>query len=199
MSPLRARLALLALAATACGSSPPPVVEPSDEPASDERDEPAEVVGPSAPAVTEVGPELRGQPLVLQGTSGGPIAAGTLHPGCSGHVAQAPLHMVRVTAALPELRLTARSGSDTTLVVRLADGTFLCDDDGAGQLNPLVRLSPAPPGTLAIWVGSYRRDESAAYVLELSAAVGSGGPAPPPPNDGTGVVQLEEAQGSTQP
>lgn len=52
-----------------------------------------------------------------------------------------------------EIRVTA--GCDTVLLVNDASGRWLFDDDGAGQLNPVVRIPQAPAGAYDIWVGTF--------------------------------------------
>jgi hypothetical protein len=66
----------------------------------------------------------------------------------------------------PDVRLRYRAGSlplhisayaareDLTLIVRLPDGRFLCNDDHTG-LDPAVSISDPRSGTYEVWVGVY--------------------------------------------
>ena len=62
----------------------------------------------------------------------------------------------------------ARSNSDTTLVVRDAQGRVFCDDDSGGNRNPMVVLQPMSAGNYDVWIGSYQRGTNARYTLGFS-------------------------------
>ncbi|MBK7155376.1 MAG: hypothetical protein IPH72_26940 [Sandaracinaceae bacterium] len=77
---------------------------------------------------------------------------------------------------VPELRAASEGyggeGSsedpfDTTLVVQLPDGSFLCNDDTHG-LNPAVQLEPVPSGQLRVWVGSYQEGQEGDYQMAFT-------------------------------
>lgn len=76
--------------------------------------------------------------------------------GCVGVIADAPDYLLTVTGSgTSVLTIAAQSGADTTMVVGLPDGTWLCDDDSGGNLNPLTRQLTAGPGRYPIWIGTY--------------------------------------------
>ena len=64
------------------------------------------------------------------------------------------------------LRVLAHSDVDTTLVVQLADGTYLCNDDTDGR-DPVVEGS-FPAGNHNVYVGTYSAGQTAPYTLGLT-------------------------------
>lgn len=102
--------------------------------------------------------------------AGGPVDA-TVRAGdtCTGNVASRPSFSLRYTAGELPLIISAQSDTDTTLVVRAPDGSFSCDDDSAGNLNPVVRFDTPRSGRYQIWVGRFGADsEAAPAVLNIS-------------------------------
>lgn len=109
-------------------------------------------------------------PHVVRGQSGGPVSAGTFSPSCRGNVPSSPQHVVTFDTAFRNLRIMARAQGDSTLIVRMPDGSYRCADDDDG-LNPVVSGS-FEPGTYQIYVGSYHQGTQMPYVLgftELSS------------------------------
>lgn len=76
---------------------------------------------------------------------------------CSyGNVADAPdIDMYYRTGGSTTLYIYVRSSKDTTLLINRPDGTWVCNDDDLGSLNPLVVIPNAPDGLYNIWVGTY--------------------------------------------
>ncbi|MGE0742093.1 MAG: hypothetical protein AB7O98_12185 [Hyphomonadaceae bacterium] len=77
---------------------------------------------------------------------------------------------------------TIAEGSDLTLAIRAPDGTWLCDDDSAGNLNARVVVPEPATGTFEIWVGSYGPSQPATAPIQLAAG--------PPP---TAIRRLDRA------
>jgi hypothetical protein len=89
-------------------------------------------------------------------TAGGPRRPD--HGQCAyGYVATAPGANVTYTASgRAHLYIYARSRTDTTLLVHLPDGRWVCNDDGLGDArNPFLVIPSAPSGLYNIWVGTY--------------------------------------------
>lgn len=113
-------------------------------------------------------------PTVLGGTAGGPLAAAsTLGAECEAQLATAPNHVLDVTLPFATMTLTVESPGDTVLVVRLADGEVLCDDDsapveGAEGDDARLVLTPLPPGRHEVWVGMAPGGAPAEYTLAVS-------------------------------
>jgi len=102
-------------------------------------------------------------PHTIDLVSGGEVAASYLGAGCTGFAAVAPDYRLNWSGNSPELRVffAAQDGGDTTLLVNLPDGSWVCNDDARDSVNPLVAISDPPEGQYDIWVGSYN---AGAYV-----------------------------------
>lgn len=113
-------------------------------------------------------------PHNVQLTAGGPInVQNTLGGGCVGYVASAPdfdLVWQAGNSGLP-LVISANSQADTTLVVRMPNGQWVCEDDGGhNALNPGLRIDNPQSGLYDIWVGTYSGGTAPA-VLSISELV----------------------------
>ncbi len=96
-------------------------------------------------------------PYTVELSSGGSIDAETLSSQCRGFIANAPdvrLHYESGSGVLP-LIIKVESDADTTLVVNAPNGSWYCDDDTGGGLNPLMRFEDPDGGRYEIWVGTY--------------------------------------------
>ena len=115
--------------------------------------------------VTALTPGFSPDPMILRGSAGGPTDASTQNPMCRGFVGLLPSHTLQLASPMP-LRILAHSDADTTLVVRLADGSYLCNDDTDGH-DPVVEGS-FPAGDHDVFVGTYSSGSSAPYALGLT-------------------------------
>jgi hypothetical protein len=108
-------------------------------------------------------------PHLAQGVSGGNTDASTLNPQCRGYVSSRPDHIFVASGQFNLIRFIINAGTnDTTLVIRKPDGSYLCDDDGAGAgTNPAVQAMLAP-GTYQIYVGSYMQGQNYPYNLAVT-------------------------------
>lgn len=108
-------------------------------------------------------------PHTVNLTAGGSIAVDV--PGCNyGHVANAPdVDFYYNGSGGRTLYIYAVSGSDTTILINRADGSWLCDDDGFGDGDPIVVIPNARSGLYNIWVGTYGTDTAPAtlYISEI--------------------------------
>ena len=101
--------------------------------------------------------------------AGGDIDAIALGGGCAGMIANAPDVDLYFDSGRYPLNIYVRSNADTTLVVNLPNGEWICSDDAEG-LNPLVSLRSPPSGLYNIWVGTYasgRLESATLYVSEI--------------------------------
>lgn len=96
-------------------------------------------------------------PYKVEVVSGGEVAANYLGGACTGFAAVAPDFRLNWNGNSDELRFffVAADGGDTTLLVNLPDGSWICNDDGADTVDPMVGLSNPQEGQYDIWVGSY--------------------------------------------
>ncbi|MCB9596742.1 MAG: hypothetical protein H6719_28730 [Sandaracinaceae bacterium] len=149
----------LLLAICACGGNsssddtPPPI--PSVAPPAPA---PTPAVAPTpAPAATtliNLSSGFMPDPNTSTGTAGGTLMASTFDPHCRGNLPSAPQHTLMLGTDFRSLNVMVHSTSDTTLVIRTPDGSYRCDDDSGGSLNPKVSGSWGP-GTYQIWVGVF--------------------------------------------
>jgi hypothetical protein len=116
-----------------------------------------------------IGPGFAPTPIIMGGSAGGSVDASTMGGasaamgyGCIGMMPSAPQHVLDVTAPISHLRIVvdtyvpgAGGSSDTTLMVRLPDGSLWCDDDGGGELQPMVEGTVSTPGRVEVFVGGY--------------------------------------------
>lgn len=141
-----------------------PDVEPQSEGAYD-----GTAIRPEGASTT-----IESLPATVVVEAGGPVLNPVAGPACAGFVGERP------TAALTaggDLTIEAEADDDTdlTLVVRTADGAWFCSDDARGTA-PTVRITGAPAGVHAIWVGTFsRRSAPPQATLTVTA------PPPPPP------------------
>jgi len=111
---------------------------------------------PGAQTALTLAPGFAPDPTIVTGTAGGMVAASTMGPTCVGSIASAPNVVITTTAPFSTLRFVVSASQDTTLVVHLANGQVLCDDDSGGSLNPAATAA-VPPGRHEIYVGEYNR------------------------------------------
>ncbi len=102
-------------------------------------------------------------PYIVQITSGGNVNANSISDGCSGYVGNTPDFRLHWTGKTSELRIffeSEYSFEDTTIIIKLPNGQYLCNDDAIDDgLDPMVIISGASGGTYDIWVGSYEEDD----------------------------------------
>jgi hypothetical protein len=120
------------------------------------------------PMVT-LAPGFAPDPMTLSGIAGGPVSATTLGASCTANIAAAPNHILNVTAPFASLRVTGNSSTDTVLVIRMADGRVVCNDDGGGYPNPQI-MEMFGVGQHQVWVGTFSAGTTGAYTLSVSAA-----------------------------
>ena len=113
-------------------------------------------------------------------TSGGKIQVDA-GPCGYGFVANAPdLDLYYSTSGSTDLYVYAEGEGDTTLLINLPNGDWVCDDDSHGGTDPLVVIPSAADGLYDIWVGSYSDASHSAtlYISEIrpDGATGSRGP-----------------------
>jgi len=95
-------------------------------------------------------------PYSVRLSAGGTIdARQTLGGSCRGMIASPPDFQLYYNAGrVYPLHIFVQSGADTTLVINDPDGNWRCNDDGMGNLNPLVSYTNPPSGRYDIWVGT---------------------------------------------
>lgn len=87
-----------------------------------------------------------------------PPAEGQRVAACEGYAAAAPALTVDLTFPYPYLRVffVGAEGTDPTLIVRMPDGQWYCNDDSFGSQNPTVDiLGSTATGQAQVWVGNW--------------------------------------------
>ncbi len=92
-------------------------------------------------------------PVQVNLTAGGQIR--TTLGGVQTSVADAPDFKLYYQAGSLPLTLHVQAGADTTLLVNLPDGSWVANDDGAGNLNPMLHFPFPQSGRYDIWVGTF--------------------------------------------
>ena len=135
-------------------------------------------------------------PYTVEVISGGGISADVLGGSCTGYIADAPdfdLYYDNGSGILP-LDIYVDSTADTTLVINMPDGSWLCDDDSGDGVNPYVSLENPQTGLYDIWVGSYDsedQEDATIYITELGGSLASSGTLDPGAEPTYGDVTLE--------
>jgi hypothetical protein len=101
--------------------------------------------------------------------AGGSYDASRINADCRGYIATRPSFSLNYRAGDLPLYIGAVSDADTTIAVRAPDGSWRCDDDSGGSLNPVVNWSDPMSGRYQIWVGRFGVEgETSAATLHIS-------------------------------
>ncbi len=116
-------------------------------------------------------------PFTVELLSGGEVNVGELLEGicegpARGHASMEPSFRLHYQAGSFPLRIYFLGEGDTTLVVHAPDGRWYCDDDDAGDYNPLLAWDDPLSGPYTIWVGTYGAGEQIPGALHISASEG---------------------------
>ena len=108
--------------------------------------------------------------------AGGLLRAQSVGGTCVGHIAQAPDFQVVYQSGrdLP-LQFEVASQADTTLAINLPDGSWACDDDSAGNLQPRITLAQPASGRYDVFVGTYRSYDEVGYPPARLSVANPGG------------------------
>ncbi|MGE3251075.1 MAG: hypothetical protein AB7J28_04605 [Hyphomonadaceae bacterium] len=123
---------------------------------------------PAAAAEVTLGPGFHPDPNIVQTQAGGDRDAGELGPGCVGTMPSAPNAVLNYAGGTAPLHISAISREDSTIAVRAPDGTMHCDDDSAGDLNPVVTFETPAAGRYTVWVGTFQSGQRAEAQLHFS-------------------------------
>lgn len=108
-------------------------------------------------------------PYTVTVNGGGPVDASTLSADCVGYIAQRASFTLNYRAGEWPLFISGVSDADTTLVVRAPNGTWFCNDDSGGSLNPSLAWEHPSSGRYQIWLGRFgTQNELATGMLRIS-------------------------------
>lgn len=95
-------------------------------------------------------------PFTVGITSGGSVNVSYLGGGCTGYATSAPDFSVNFTSgAFPLLRFYFIGGGDATMIINSPSGSYFCNDDSYGTLNPTIDFNSPSSGRYDIWIGSF--------------------------------------------
>ena len=105
---------------------------------------------------------------VSMAAGGSTAVSSDLGANCAGYITDAPdLDLTYNAGDTFPLNIYVVSEADTTLVVNLPDGTWICNDDAEG-LNPAINLASPASGLYNIWVGNYDGTDTPPATLNIS-------------------------------
>ncbi len=88
---------------------------------------------------------------------------------CAGYINLVPSYRFNFSGDAEALSVFFNGLSDASLIVRLPDGTFLCNANAAdGNLNPALLLENAQAGDYTIWLASASPSDFATGLLVIS-------------------------------
>lgn len=107
--------------------------------------------------VFPIDPGFLPDPYIISMWSGGDVNASQLNlgPGCAGNVTSQPDLVIDWGSASHNMHLFFVGMDDTTMIVELPDGSYLCNDDTVGT-DPSVNIPNPEAGNYSIWIGTYR-------------------------------------------
>jgi hypothetical protein len=119
-----------------------------------------------------IAPNFTPKVMELRGISGGEVETqktsgrkSTETGPCIGFIDATPDHKITLTKAFRYLKLQVKSSGDTILLVRGPGGSW-CSDDVSDR-NPEI-AGDWLEGTYEVWVGSYEKNASFPYLLQIT-------------------------------
>jgi hypothetical protein len=109
-------------------------------------------------------------PMTFSVKSGGSIDASSLGGSCAGYIANAPDFQFTFSPGLLSLWVSVISSADTTLVINTPSGSWICDDDSGGDLDPSINFKNPASGVYDVWIGTYSSTsiyDATLYISEL--------------------------------
>ncbi len=141
-----------------------PVRDPADEVRADKIDKAPEVdtsdglnpEGEPNSQLVSLNAGFHPDPYKVEVKSGGAEDVGTHSLGqeCKGFVSRNPDVRLDYSAGDYPLNFYTMSEGDTTIIVNMPDGTWVCSYDDDGH-NPAVLINDPQSGRYAVWVGSH--------------------------------------------
>lgn len=111
---------------------------------------------------------FRNDPASIEVSQGGDVRLTPLGSSCYGFSAEAPSARVNYRAGRFALYISTESDFDGTIAVRAPDGSWHCDDDGAGDLNPGVTFTDPESGDYLVWAGTFSEIGEQTAILHVS-------------------------------
>ena len=110
--------------------------------------------------------------IAISGAGGSEPVGALLGDVCSGpangFVGVAPDVRVNYTAGDFIFKILFAGNTDAVLVVNAPDGSWYCDDDSGGMLQPMIAFDEPLDGQYDIWIGTYAEGQNASGTLALT-------------------------------
>lgn len=93
-----------------------------------------------------------------------------LGESCLGFATPTPDYKILWTGGSQGFRVFFYSpdGGDTTMIINMPDGSYICSDDSFGTLNPSIDIIDPEEGEYNVWVGSYSETENVPGYLAIT-------------------------------
>lgn len=119
-------------------------------------------------------PGFKSDPVKLQGTTGGKVNLGQLSGGvggkCRGFAQEQPNYVLNLpeNLMLDVLVFSTELNSDTTMLIKSANGTVICADDEYQGRHPHLTKRRFGRGIYQVWIGSGDAQKPVSFTLSLS-------------------------------
>lgn len=111
---------------------------------------------------------FRNDPASIAVSQGGDVRMGTISSECWGYASAGPSARVTYRAGRFPLFISTESDEDGTIAILAPDGSWHCNDDGAGDLNPGVTFQTPASGDYLVWAGTFSELGSRQATLHVS-------------------------------
>ena len=111
-------------------------------------------------------------PTVLQGGAESDWSVDHLGSACRGSVGRLPHVLLRASQEV-SVRLDVTTEVDLVMVVRTADGEWLCDDDSGSGMAPAITANLGP-GDHRVWVGAFSSARGGLFSLTVTSQTTGG-------------------------
>jgi hypothetical protein len=113
-------------------------------------------------------------PFTVGITAGGPANVSYLGSGCTGFATSAPSFSVNYTSgAFPTLRFYFIGGGDTTMIINSPSGSYFCNDDSFGTVDPTIDFNSPSSGRYDVWIGTFAAGGSVGGTLHVTENTGN--------------------------
>ncbi|MBK8026594.1 MAG: SH3 domain-containing protein [Chloroflexi bacterium] len=107
-------------------------------------------------------------------TSGGTVNVSYLGGGCTGFTTTSPDFSINYTSgAFPTLRMYFVGSGDATMVINTPGGSYFCNDDSFGTLNPTIDFNSPSSGRYDVWIGSFASGTFISGTLSVTENTGN--------------------------
>ncbi len=120
--------------------------------------------------MTTLAPGFTPDPHTVSVTSGGSldVSAMDLGVGCVGFATAQPDFILDYARDGSMLRFYMEGDGDTALIINAPDGSWHCNDDSYGTVDPTVTFEGALAGQYDVWIASYQSGTNISGTLSIT-------------------------------